>query len=64
MSIDLSWWPYLTVPFPYCEGGLVVNFTWLDQLLIMFGRVVGPLLLATFVFFAARALFVNWKGGE
>lgn len=64
MQIDLSWWPRLTVPFPYCEGGWVIDFTWVDQLLHMFGRVAGPLLLVTGVFFAARALFVNWKGGD
>ena len=62
--IDLSWWPVLVLDFPYAPQGLVVNFTWLDELLGMVGTVVGPLLLLVFSFFALRRLFVNWKGGE
>lgn len=64
LTIDFSWWPVLTVPFPYTENGITVNFTWLDSVLTTAGAVVGPLLLLVASFFAIRRLFVNWKGGE
>lgn len=64
MHVDLSWWPVLTVPFPYTGGeGFELDFTWLDDLLSFVGDTVGPLLLIVGVFYAMRSLFVNWKGG-
>lgn len=63
-TIDLSWWPVLHLDFPYASDGMTVDFSWLDDLLTMAGAALGPLLLLVAVFFAVRALFVNWKGGE
>lgn len=63
MQIDLSWWPVLVLPFPFTEGGLTLDFTWLDSVLSTAGRVVGPLLVFVMVFYAVRSLFVNFSGG-
>lgn len=62
--IDMSWWPVLTLEFPYAPQGLVIDFTWLDEVLTMAGAALGPLLLLVAAFFAVRGLFVNWKGGD
>lgn len=63
MQVDMSWWPILTVPFPYVENGLVLDLTWINDVLAAAGRVVGPLLVFVAVFFAVRGLVVNWRGG-
>lgn len=64
MQIDLSWWPVLTLPFPFVEDGLRLDLTWLNDVLVTAGRVAGPLLVFVGVFFAVRSLLVNWKGGD
>lgn len=64
MQIDLSWWPILSIPMPYSNAPLQLNFTWLDNVLTAAGRVVGPLLVFVAVFFAVRGILMSWGGDE
>lgn len=62
--LDWSWWPYLTVPFPYVDGGVQVDFTPLDDFLSMVGGAVGPLLAFVGVFLLVRRILVSFSGGD
>lgn len=64
MTLDWSWWPVLTVPFPYCTDGLRVDLTWVDTFLRGVGSIVGPLAVFVGVFLAVRRLVVSFSGGD
>ena len=63
-SVDWSWWPVLRVPFPFVDGGVVVDLTMVDVFLRDCGSVVGPLLVFVAVFLIVRRLLVSFSGGD
>lgn len=62
--LDWSWWPYLEVPFPFTDEGVVLDFTPVDDFLTMVFSVVGPLLVFVAVFLIVRRILVSFSGGD
>lgn len=59
-----EWWPVMTVPFPYMEDGVQIDFTPVGEFLTGCGQVVGPLLLFIAAFLILRRLLVSFSGGD
>lgn len=62
--LDWSWWPYLTVPFPFTDGGVTLDFTPVDSFLKMVFQVAGPMVVFVAVFLIVRRLLVSFSGGD
>lgn len=64
MSNLWSWWPVLTVPFPYMPNGVQIDLTPVNDFLELCGNAVGLLVLFVAAFLIIRRLLVSFSGGD
>lgn len=64
MGVDWSWWPVLTVPFPFMPDGVRLDLTPVDEFMRACGAIVGPLVVFVMVFLVVRKLLVSFSGGD